>query len=162
MLTHILPAVKKIVLMLFALLVVDSVAAQFQILKKEGLKFGIDGLEIAPNSKYFLGWYESNGTCVIWDIQSGQEILRFKDVRSARFASNGEAIYLITKSGDIKLVDLLGRTIRQVSKLPIKIGDYKKYHFHPEQSVLIVENYYYDVNYGFANLLNYEGDRRSQ
>ena len=162
MLTYKLAAAKKLILLLFALLVVDAVSAQFQILKKEGLKNGIDGLEIAPNNKYFLGWYEYNGTCVIWDIQSGQEIQRFKDVKSARFASNGEAIYLITKSGDIKLVDLLGRTMRQVSRIPIKIGDYKKYHFHPEQSVLIVENYYYDVNYGFANLLNYEGDRRSQ
>jgi len=153
---------KKVVLLLVALLVIDSVSAQFQILKKEGLRSGIDGLEIAPNSNYFLGWYEYTGTCVIWDIQSGQEIQRFKDVKSARFASNGEHIYLLTKGGDVKLVDLPGRTIRQLSKNPIKVGDYQKYHFYPEQAALIIENKLYDVNSGYVGALTYDGDKNRQ
>ncbi|MBS4065569.1 MAG: caspase family protein [Chitinophagaceae bacterium] len=148
---------KKTVLLVCTVLLHFSLFGQFQIVNKAGLFNGIDGLDISPKNNYFLGWYEYNGACVIWDMRSGQEIQKFQDVKTARFASNGEQIYIVTKSGDIKLVDLTGKTIRQISRSPIMIGSYRNYNFYPEQLSLIIENKLYDVNVGLVSTLNYEG-----
>lgn len=147
---------QAITLLTFALLP-EAVISQIRILKKEGLRTSIDGLDIAPGGNYFLGWGYPN-TCVIWDMRTGQEIQKLAGIQAAKFASNGEHLYVFDEKGHTRLIDLTGKTLRQISQAPVTAPSYERKQFYPEESMVIIGKRLYLLETGTSVTLDYEGD----
>ena len=91
-------------------------AASLRTARLKGHKKGVASISLSPNGKYLVS-SSSDGTVIIWDLDSGAKIQTITDhsdqVNSACFSNDGSHILSASSDGTVKITDLKsGKTLR--------------------------------------------------
>jgi WD40 repeat protein len=129
-------------------------AQDFQILRKTGHYNQVIQNDISPDNKFFLSIDEQN-KCIVWDIQTGEQITVISDVFNAKFADDNEGIYIATTDKTFYLASITGKRLKDFSQKAYKQELDRARLFYPEKSVLISENNLFDINKGYVKHLVY-------
>lgn len=130
--------------------------SQFQLLRKVGHGYGVHFADISKNGKYFLT-LGPNNKCLVWESITGNQINIIYDVYNAKFASDGEHIYIAATDKTFRLVDLAGKTIRNFSSTTYKKGYDNTRLFYPEDNLFINDLSVFNIHTGFQKNLSTVG-----
>ncbi|MDF2188358.1 caspase family protein [Paraflavitalea sp. CAU 1676] len=135
-------------LTLIALYPVNKVQAQdASLFTKDGHLFNVYTMSISPDGK-ILATVDMANYCVLWDITTGKQFQTITNIRAASFAGSNESMCVVTKDGDVNIISLTGKVIKQVSQKKISFK-YRRYcNLYPEDGIHIEGADVFDINKG--------------
>ena len=142
---------RKFFLILFLVLSMKQVKSQKpELVIQSGHQSDIEMASISPDNKYLLS-VERDSKAIIWEIASGKQILMFKDVMAAGFASDGSSIEMVMDDYSFRKTDYTGReTYRYPS---VNSGPDRSrrllYTYYPEAGLFDWNGLIYDRENGF-------------
>lgn len=147
------PIARKIIATIFCLMVSHLLFSQFELIKKNGHAQAKSAIDISRGGKYFLS-IDGSMKCLIWDVATGAQVNVLYDVYRAKFAADGESIYIVSRDKKFRRVDLAGKTLETLSTTAYKTEGGESTIFFPEDDLFLAKQDLFSLKNGFQKKLN--------
>ncbi len=141
--------------------VTRSLAQDASIFPKDGHFHDLNAVSLSPNNK-ILATADRWHSCILWDVSTGRQFQTIKDVTAVSFAGSNESICVVTKNGDVNMLNLSGTVIKKISEKKIKIVEREEIEFYPADGIFLSGTSVFDINKGLLFQLKEPGYGRPE